>query len=174
MTVGGHRKSANFRNASQKNKCEQRWTDEHIFIPNCPESRFRTYFRTCNCITPKVTSEQGACVHKSPLTCTPIPNPPKKENQYETNVTKHLNSNAMLDGAKITTLKNDLDLLSYLACIASEEIEIEKSKNYLFHESNLQCKTTHVQAHRQCHQKYSCIHIIKIIIMMIKEMLLII
>ena len=120
MIVGGHRKSANFRNTPKKNKCEQRCTDECIFIHNCPKSRFRTYFRTCDHIgvIPKVASEQGACVHKSSLTCTPIPNPPKIDNQRETNVTNHLNSNTMLDGAKFTTFKNDFDLLFYLACIA--------------------------------------------------------
>ena len=37
----------------------------------------------------------------------------------------------MLDCVKIETLKNDLHSLSYLAHVASEEIEYDKSKNSL-------------------------------------------
>lgn len=143
ITVGGHRKSTNFRNTLKKNRHEQRWTDEHIFIPNCPESRFRTYFQTCNCIgiTPKVAMQQGVCIHKSSLTCTPILNPPKIDNRRETNVTKRMKLNCMLDDAKIETLKSDLDLSSCLACAASKEIEYEKSKNSLVYESKVTSKT---------------------------------
>ena len=63
----GRIQKTNHRNIARRNRCEQRWSDEHMSSKNCSQSRLHTYYRTCDFIDieSNVAIEFGKHVCKS-------------------------------------------------------------------------------------------------------------
>ena len=67
LSKRGRIQKSNHCNKARQNRCEQRWSNEHISCQNCSQSRLRTHYRACNFISiePKVDIEFSQCYCKS-------------------------------------------------------------------------------------------------------------